>query len=610
MRFPSITSLADRAREVAVRFPWTMASGITAAALAIVATTKTPHGDQWLRAAGVAALGLPLTVALTLFTEERNWRSGKKGALNLAGLALLGLFYLSWPGPDQKHEAIRYFQLSAGLHLLVATLPFLGQRESNAFWQYNRRLFLGFLRALVFSMVLFNGLAVALLALDKLFGVDVPSELYFRLYLVTVFVINTGIFLAAVPSGLSGLAADISYPRVLKVFAQYILTPLVFIYLLILLAYLVKIVFGGEWPSGWIGWLVTSVATAGLLGFLLVHPLRRDPAEAWIRTYARWLFIGLIPAAVVLLVAFWKRVLPYGLTELRLLGVLLGLWLLAIALNYTLNRDAGIRRIPVTLAGLLLLTLYGPLSVTRLSVASQGRRLATLVAPAPGNRTASGERNAREASSALRFLLEHGARQQIARAIPGPVPDIDWDSAAVNQAKLESEASRILAVANLRYVPRYSEGEERYFNLWAQPDALTSIAGYDWMIRISRDDRSVVVVGKDTVGKAPIVIGPDTLGITVDSQGAMLRLTAAGDSFAFDLGALARTRADDPARYSVPAERLELRVTGRSRNAMLALESISGKRSAADSLIINRWQGRLFVGSPLHPAARSSTRPD
>ena len=188
--------------------------------------------------------------------------------------------------------------------------------------------------------------------------------------------VNTWIFLAEVPRGLRELVDDTSYPRVLKVFAQYILTPLVFIYLLLLLAYMVKIVIGGEWPSGWIGWLVTSVAIAGLLGFLLVHPLRDDPSEAWIRTYTRWLFVGLIPAAIVLLVAFWKRVLPYGLTEMRLLGVLLGLWLLAIAVSYTLRQDAGIKRIPVTLAALLLLTLYGPLSVTSISVASQGRRLA------------------------------------------------------------------------------------------------------------------------------------------------------------------------------------------------------------------------------------------
>ena len=252
-----------------------MAAGIITATAGIIATTKSAD-EAWARLAMVAALGLPLTVALTLLAEERRWSRSVATAVNLAGVALLVLFYLVWPGPDRKYGSIRYFQFSAGLHLLVAFLPFAGQRETGAFWQYNRRLFLGFLRAYLFSQVLFVGLAIALGALDKLFGVDIPAELYWRTALVIAFVVNTAIFLAAVPLGLRELAGDTDYPRVLKVFSQYILTPLVFIYLLILIAYLVKIVAGGEWPSGWIGWLVTSVAVAGLLGFLLVHPLRDD----------------------------------------------------------------------------------------------------------------------------------------------------------------------------------------------------------------------------------------------------------------------------------------------------------------------------------------------
>src|SRR4051794_32174146 len=517
MRFPSVATLAERARAVVVRFPWTMAAGIAAAIFAVVASTQHAQEEFWIRATATAALGLPLSLALTLLAEEREWALTRTAALNAVGFVLLGLFFWTWPGPDQKHEVIRYFQLSAGLHLLVAILPFTGQRESNAFWQYNRHLFLGFLRALVFSMVLFVGLAVALLALNKLFGVKVPGELYARMYFVIIFVINTAIFLAAVPSRLTELASDTSYPRVLKVFSQYILTPLVFIYLVILLAYLLKIVFGGQWPSGWIGWLVTSVAVAGLLGFLLVHPLRDNPEEGWIRTYTRWLFVGLIPAAVVLLVAFWKRMLPYGMTELRLLGVLLGVWLLAIAVSYTVRPDAGIRRIPLTLALLLLVTLYGPLSVSRYSVASQGRRLAALVAPQSRSRTGGGEENPREASAALRFLLEHKARRQIAAALPGTLPTFDWDAAAKNQEQLESAATQILAVANIRYVPRYSNPGERYWNLWAEPEAITPIAGYDWMVRVNLDGRTGVLIGKDTAGRAPFVFQQDTLEVAYDS---------------------------------------------------------------------------------------------
>jgi hypothetical protein len=583
MRFPALVTLSNRAQEVLLRFPWTIGAGVLAAVTAILATTKSAD-PEWARIAMVAALGLPLTVAITLLAEERGWSAARTATINAAGVALLGLFYLVWDGPEPKHEAIRYFQLSAGLHLLVAVLPFVGQRETNAFWQYNRRLFLGFLRAGVFSAVLYLGLVVALVALDKLFGVDVPGDLYGRLWLANIFVVNTWIFLADVPRDLRQLVGDTSYPRVLKVFAQYILTPLVFIYLAILLAYLVKIVLGGEWPSGWIGWLVTSVAVAGLLGFLLVHPLRNDAGEGWIRTYTRWLFIGLIPAAIVLLAAFWKRVLPYGLTELRLLGVLLGLWLLAIAVSYTLRQDSGIRRIPVTLALLLLATIYGPLSVTSLSVASQGRRLARLVASRPGEQTAQGGRNGREASAALRFLLEHGARRQVAAAIPGELPKVAWDSLPGDRVKRETAAAQILETIAIPYVSEHSSRNEGYLYVWARQDSVTPISGYDWMLTVSQYD------------KTPIVVGQDTVHARFDSVSGVLRVRVGGDSLNFDLRRLAGAMDHEPsAGAQVAGERLRVETAGRKHKAMLALESLNGKR-AADSVQVDRWQGRLFLG--------------
>jgi hypothetical protein len=577
MRFPSLALLAERAIQVLRRFPWTLAAGTLAAVAGIAATAK-GAGDVWIRLAFVAALGLPVTIALTLLAEVRGWSGSLRMAVLVGSAAALALFFLAWPGIEARHEAIRYFQLSAALHLGVAFLPFLGAAESLAFWQYNRRLFLGFLRAVVFSGVLFVGIAIALGALDRLFGVDIEGETYARIWLVVALVVNTWIFLATVPEDLPALAQDTEYPRALKVFAQYILTPLAFTYLIILLAYLLKIVAGAEWPSGWVGWLVASVSVTGILGFLLVHPLRGDPAEGWIRSYGRWLFIGLVPAALMLLVAFWKRIVPYGLTEPRTLGLVLGLWLLGIALLFTARSAASIKLIPMTLATLLLLTLYGPLSLSRVSISSQGRRLARLLQAG----AASGE-NAREASAALRFLLDHRAGGDIAARIGRQLPPIDWDSLPRYGGKRDSVARQIMALAGATYLPDYGRGRGAgWFYLNSEQRVPLRVAGFDWMVPLSGGDTTVRVIEADSVSLVPRAVN------------GVERIRVGTDTVQVDLRPLARRYADSMPATAIPADRLTIETAGR-RRARVAVTNLHGYLTG-DSLRIDGWSGWVLVG--------------
>ena len=580
MRFPSIDLLAAQALAVLRRFPWTIAVGLAAATLAIIATTTGADDDFWGgRLALTAALGLPATIAATLLAETRKWSAAARLGLPAAALALIALFGAVWPGIDEKHHAIRYFQLSAAIHLAVAFLPFLGTRESVAFWQYNRRLFLGFLKAAVFSAVIFVGVAIALGALDKLFGVDVESESYLRIWIVCAFVINTWIFLSTVPVDLEALEADTEYPRALKVFAQYILTPLAFTYLVILLAYLVKIVAGTEWPSGWIGWLVTSVAVTGLLGFLLVHPLRGDPEEGWIRTYARWLFIGLIPAAIMLLVAFWKRILPYGITEPRYLGLVLGIWLLGIAVLFTVRPATSIRTIPVTLSLLLLLVLYGPVSATSMSLRSQAGRLERL------RQTAATDReSAAEASAALRFLMDHRDEGRIAAALGVEVPAVDWDSLPRYGDRRDSLATRVMRLAGIPYVARYVRmGEDEQFFVSGHEGAVLQVSGYDYLRRVN-----------SSIGRTPGAAAEDSSQTIFDSLTGRARILVGTDTFTFELAPFVASIADSiPVNRAMPSERMWVDEASGYGRARLRLDGIGGRRTG-DSLRIHHWNGTLL----------------
>lgn len=577
MRFPSLEVLTHRAVAVLRRFPWTLAAGAITATMAILASHN--NGDEALaRVAFVAALGLPLTIALTLTAEARGWRPVVRTASLLGGVALLLLFYLGWPGIDDRTEAIRYLQLAVALHLVVAFLPFLAVHHRIAFWQYNRRLFLGFLRAGLFSAVIFVGVAIALGALDKLFGIDVRPNAYLHIWFVSAFVVNSWIFVASIPEDLEALADDVEYPKALKVLAQYILTPLAFGYLLILLAYLVKIVAGGEWPNGWIGWLVASVAVTGLLGFLLVEPLRADPAEGWIRIYARWLFLGLIPASLMLLTAFWKRIEPYGLTEPRSLGLLLGIWLLGTAVIFSIRPGTSIKAIPMSLSLLLAVTLYGPVSVTRLSIQSQGRRLASTLPP--GRPVADPS----EASAALRFLIDHHAEAEIAKRLGKPFPATDWSTIHRFGPARDSLGQRLMALAGATYRAEGASLRNRNdFSFAFEDGQPLSVEGFHWLATVNASDT------------ARHTLGPDSMQALPRGANGMVRIALGVDTLVFDLHPLLQRYRDSLlVGRGVPSSALRVASDSGRRAGSLLLRGVSGRR-LADSLLLKHWYGTVLI---------------
>ena len=298
----------------------------------------------------------------------------------------------------------------------------MGFDEPNGFWQYNKALFLRFLTAALYSAVLYLGLAVALLALEKLLGVTLPRDSYARLWFVIAFMFNTWVFLSGVPDDFVALNTRTDYPAGLRILTQYVLIPIVTIYLLILTLDLAKVLFTRAWPSGWIGYLVTTAAGVGMLSWLLVYPLETRDTYAWVKSFTKGFYIALMPAIVMLWMALWKRVAEYGITEPRYFLIVFSVWLGAIALYYTTTRSRNIKLIPASLCALALLTFAGPWSAYAVSRASQVNRLQGLFTR---NDILQGGHlhrathdvpiaDEREIASGLRYLLETHGRESVA----------------------------------------------------------------------------------------------------------------------------------------------------------------------------------------------------
>ncbi|UOQ76829.1 DUF4153 domain-containing protein [Hymenobacter sp. 5516J-16] len=259
---------------------------------------------------------------------------------------------------------LRLFVLLVASHLLVAVVPYLPElrREADTpgFWRYNETLFLRILTAGLYSGVLFVGCALALLAIQNLFEVKVDQRVYGHLFVVLGTVFNTWFFLAGVPRNFALLEQEATYPKGLKVFTQFVLLPLVVLYLGILYAYMGRILVQWELPKGWVSVLILAFAVAGILALLLIHPIRNATENTWIRTFARWFYRALFPLLGLLAVAIATRIRSYGITEERYFVLVLAAWLLVMATYFLVRKGQGIIWIPASLALVALVSAAGP----------------------------------------------------------------------------------------------------------------------------------------------------------------------------------------------------------------------------------------------------------
>ena len=379
MKLPSLEQLLASAASVVRRFPEAVVCAVVAGCAAVSAVGSEEIGFSF-RLALAATLGLPLFITVTLAGERRGWGTRVRWAVSALGAALLVFVYHDLRPWEDEALAQRFGHLLITFHLAASVVPYVGFTASHGFWQYNRALFFRFLLATLYSLVLFVGLVLALLAIDNLLGVSVPDLHYPRLFFLIAFFFHPVHFLAGVPADFEELERSRYYPGALRVLCQFVMLPLVAVYVTILMLYLGRIVVTGTWPSGWTGNLVSSLAVAGIFSLLVAYPERIGGKKAWIDRYALAFWIAIVPASVMVLIALWQRIEQYGITERRYLLGVLAVWLGAMALHRVISRSRDIKAIPLSLTIIGVLTFGGPWSAYNVAERSQAGRVEEILA--------------------------------------------------------------------------------------------------------------------------------------------------------------------------------------------------------------------------------------
>ncbi len=382
MKLPNLQFFAEAGlgfRGVILRFPLAVVSAAVFVYYASLLNESYP-----LLAS--SSIGIPLFILASYVSEALAHRNSPwKWIPTPAAIVLLlgyGLTLHSRFG-NELHDTFfaRLVSVLLVIHLAIAFLPpLLIKSDGRATWEFNKALLSRFLITAFYSAVFYIGTVLAIVSIKELFDTRINDEIFLRIWFFFAFFFNTVLFLGGAPKLSDLKSGTVEIPIWIQFLCKFILLPLVILYFGILYAYLLKIAFAGDWPNGMVGYPVFILSLIGGLTALLMWPLSdKDEGVAWAHTFWRWYFPSIFPLSIVLLMALQKRIGEYGFTELRYSGLVLALWLLAISLFYTIRRKANFQAIPISLCGIVLLCVAGPLSPRSIGQQSQWSRLEGLL---------------------------------------------------------------------------------------------------------------------------------------------------------------------------------------------------------------------------------------
>jgi hypothetical protein len=314
--------------------------------------------------------GILLFISLQLLAESRRISNI---IINLIGIVILTS--IAWYNYDSYLS--EKILLVLGLITSIYVAPFSAKKPTgNQVSYFGCILCARILITIGAYLVVFLGGYFIIYSVNYLFyDSSLPSEIIdnftIRYIIVTSFVFCVS-FMAFIPKSFH--KDKIKNTGILKVLS-YILLPMLCIYAIILHAYIFKLILNQSVPSNFVGIMVSNFGAIGIVTYLIAYCIRDQNTISFaIRHFPKLL---LLPTAL-LAVAIYIRISEYGLTESRYLVALCGLWIAISTISMFWVTQAPKLIIAAT-ATLLILSSFGPWSITKLPLYSQTHKLEALL---------------------------------------------------------------------------------------------------------------------------------------------------------------------------------------------------------------------------------------
>lgn len=227
-----------------------------------------------------------------------------------------------------------------------------------------------FINSIVFSIIMLIGLLFIIFSIEELFGIHFNSYIYPRTSIAVMGYFFILIFLSALQDNKNTV-----YTKFLEFLISKVLSPLLSIYLIILYAYLIKILFTKSYPKNIVPYLTLFYGVSGSFFCYSAKLLEKK----YIQTFIIFFYKTLIPLVIMSYFSILPRIMQYNLTENRYFVLIVALWLSILIIADLFFKKKFNNFFVSSFLLLIFICSIGPLSAINLSKLLQKNRLNTLL---------------------------------------------------------------------------------------------------------------------------------------------------------------------------------------------------------------------------------------
>ena len=312
----------------------------TMIALAVSLVQESRKNTSKIPQIAAGAIWLVISIALTLYLPPKE-------------LFFIRLKYIE--------TTYAFIYTTAFLSLFVA--PFFKQNDENGFWVFLMRNAKAAVVAIAISVVLLIAIDGLLFGFFNLFDIKVSARPFVYSAIISSCTIFPILFFSGIPSIDDCLQETPALNKFQTSTNKFLFLPVLSLYIVLLYAYIAKIIIQWEMPKGMVSYLVSASMLLMLLRVTLMLPERINPKQSFESKLLKILPAACIPLVILMSVGIIRRISDYGISEDRYYITAINIFYYAIIAILLIDKiKCKSRFIAIVFCSMFFILTNGPLS--------------------------------------------------------------------------------------------------------------------------------------------------------------------------------------------------------------------------------------------------------